>query len=169
MASRVDELASEFERIHAGVIEFAESLSDDEWDAYVPNEERSAGVVIQHIAFGYTSEIALIQAIVSGDALPSIYENRDALNEYNAQHAGELRRIPRAEAMHELRRQGDEALAYLRGLSDADLARTRPIGLWNGEEISVGWLIERIVLGHPQGHLTSIRAALGREPAPQRA
>lgn len=163
MGQRADALAMDLERTNAGVIAFTESLFDADWDVFVPNEERRVGVVIQHIAFAYTAEINLIRAILIDDRLPGIYESCAQLDKINARHAMQLQAGTRDDALQELRRQGDDAASFIRALDDADLEKSRALGLWDGEVFTVGSLIERIILGHPQGHLASIRAALGRE------
>jgi hypothetical protein len=163
MPRRVDKLADELERVNAEVVAFTEGLTDAAWTTYVPNEQRSVGVLIQHIAFGYAAETDLVRAILTGEAVPDIYASRAALDAFNARHAQELQAGARADAVRALREEADATCRFLRALDDADLDRSRPIGLWNDADISVGFLIERIVLGHPITHLNSIRAALSQD------
>jgi hypothetical protein len=169
VGQRAEALATQLDRINAGVIAFTESLSDAEWDMYVPNEERTVGVLIRHVAFGYTAEIELLKAVISEVRLPRIYESRTLLARLNARHARTFQATTKAEALDELRRQGNDAAAFIRALDDTDLEKSRAFSLWNGEEFTVGDLIERIVLVHPERHIASIRAALGREAATEPA
>lgn len=160
MGSHVDELADQFEAVHHEVVAFCETLSDDDWAMLVPNEQRTAGVLMQHIALGYTAEAALIRAIISGQPLPAIYNDRAVLDRVNAENAIELLPGTKDEALVSLDRHARRTTRFLRGLSDDDLAKSQPIGLFGEAEWTVEALITRIILGHPRSHMESIRQAL---------
>jgi hypothetical protein len=161
MGRRVDDLADRFEAVHQEVVAFCEVLSDDDWTTLVPNEQRTAGVLIQHIAYGYTAEAALIRAIVNGQPLPEIYNDRAVLDEINARDAVDLLPGTKDDALRSLDRHARRTTRFLRGLSDEDLAKSQPIGLFGGADWTVDALITRIILGHPRTHVESIRQALG--------
>ncbi len=168
MGQRIDELVDQFEAIHREVVAFCESLTDTDWTTIVPNEERTVGVLIQHIAIGYTAESALIRAIVAGQPLPAIYTDRALLDEANAGNAVDLLPGTKDDALRSLDRHARRTARYLRSLSDEDLAKAQEIGLFGGASWTVEELISRIILGHPQSHLTSIRAALAETAAVRR-
>lgn len=50
MGQRAAVLAGELDSVHRDVVNCCESLSDDDWQTVVPNEQRTAGVLFQHIA-----------------------------------------------------------------------------------------------------------------------
>lgn len=160
MGQRVAELADQFETVHREVVGFCETLSDSDWGMIVPDEQRTVGVLFQHIARGYTAEAALIRAIVSGQPLPEIYNDRAVLDQANARDAVELLAGTRADALTQLDRHARRTARFLRRLSDDDLDKAEEIGLFGGTRWTVEELISRIVLGHPRSHLASIRAAL---------
>lgn len=159
MRQRADNLADQFEAVHREVIAFCESLSDVGWETIVPNEERTVGVLIHHIAVGYTAEADLLRAIVNGQPLPAIYADRETLDEMNALDAVRLRAGTKADAVRLLDHHAGDTARYLRTLTDDDLGKARPLfregALWTVDQV-----IGTIVLGHPRWHLASIREAL---------
>jgi hypothetical protein len=167
MTQRVNELADQFEAVHREVVAFCEGLTETDWATIVPNEQRTVGVLIQHIAIGYTAETALIRAIVTGQPLPAIYNDRAILDEANARDAVDLLPGTKADALTSLDRHARRTARYLRSLSDEDLAMSEEIGIFGGASWSVEGLIERIILGHPKSHLTGIREALAEAAASQ--
>jgi hypothetical protein len=160
MGRRVDDLAEQLEAISREVIVFCEGLSDADWGTVVPNEERTVGVLMQHIAVAYGAEMALIRAIVNDQPLPAIYDDRAILDEANARDAVELLPGTKAEALAMLDEHCRAAAEFLRTLDDDDLAKARPLGMLGGTTLTVEKIIRRIVLGHPGWHLKNIRETL---------
>ena len=160
MSHRVPELADQFDAVHREVVAYCESLSSADWETIVPNEQRTVGVLFQHIAVGYTAEAALIRAIVKDQPLPEIYNDRAVLNELNARDAVDLLPGTKADALTSLERHARRTSRFLRQLTDDDLAKAREIGLFGGACWTVDELITRIILGHPVSHMTSIREVL---------
>lgn len=160
MGQRSAELADQFEAIHREVVTFTKGLSEADWATFVPNEERTVGVLIQHIAVAYTAEAALIRAIVTGQPLPAIYSDRAILNEVNAQDAVDLLPGTQAGALRSLDRHARRTTRFLRSLSDENLAMSQEIGIFGGARWTVDDVITRIVLGHPRMHMATIRTAL---------
>lgn len=160
MEQRAEQLVDQFEAIHREVVAFCESLSESDWTTIIPNEQRTAGVLMQHIAFGYTAESALIRAIVTGQPLPAIYTDRALLDEANARDAIDLLPGTQADALKSLDHHARRTARFLRSLSDDDLTKSEEIGIFGGASWTVEEVITRIVLGHPQLHLASIRAVL---------
>jgi uncharacterized damage-inducible protein DinB len=160
MGQRANVLADELDSVNRDVVAFCESLSDDDWQTVVPNEQRTVGVLFQHIAVAYTAESALIRAIITGQPLPEIYNDQALLDEVNARDAVDLLPGTRTDTLRSLDRHARRASRFIRSLSDEDLAASATVGIFGGSVWTVEALIERIVLGHPQIHLASIRAAL---------
>jgi hypothetical protein len=167
MGQRVGQLADQFEVVHREVVTFCEGLSESDWVTVVPSEQRTVGVLIQHIAIGYTAESALIRAIVTGQPLPAIYNDRALLDEANARDAVDLLPGIKADALTSLDRHARRTVRFLRSLSDEDLAMSDEVGIFGGARWTVENLIERIILGHPKSHLAGIREALAEAVAIQ--
>lgn len=159
MGQRASNLADEFDAVHRSVVTFCESLTDDEWQTVIPNEERTAGVLMQHIAHAYTAESALLRAIISGQPLPAIYNDRQRLNEANARDAVELLSVTKADALRALDRHARRASRFIRSLSDDDLDASAEVGILGGRW-TVEELFRKIVLGNPMIHMESIRAVI---------
>jgi hypothetical protein len=162
MGQRANVLADELESANRDLVAYCESLSDDDWQTVVPNEERTVGVLFQHIAVAYTAETALLRAIIAGQPLPAIYTDRALLDDVNARDAVDLLPGTKAETLQSLDRHARRASRFIRSLSDDDLAASATVGIFGERVWTVEALIEQIVLGHPQIHLASIRAALDR-------
>jgi hypothetical protein len=169
MGQRAAVLADQLDSVHRDVVAFCESLSDDDWQAIVPNEQRTVGVLFQHIAVAYTAESALIRAIIAGQPLPEIYNDRELLDEVNARDAVDLLPGTQADTLKSLDRHARRASRFIRSLSDDDLAASAEIGIFGGRRWTVEELIEQIVLGHPRVHVESIRAALQQQVTADRS
>ena len=169
MEQRVAGLADQFEAVHREVVTFCQALSSSDWETYVPNEERTVGVLIQHIAIGYGAEAGLIRAIVNGQPLPAIYASWDALNAMNARDAVALRSGTQAEALQLLDLHASETSQFLRTLTDDDLGKSQPLGIRDGELWTVERVIRTIVLGHPRWHMASIRSTLADQATEHRS
>ena len=66
-----------------------------------------------------------------------------------------------------LRDHGARATEYVRGLSDDDLDRSRPIPVMGDNPTTAEQFIERVLIGHAEAHLQSLRQCLTNpEPVP---
>src|SRR4051812_8793116 len=104
--SRAAQYANQLEQINHEGIAFTEGLSDDVWQVLVPEDQRRVGVLIQHIAGGYTAEIGLIKAVLSGEPLAAWYESEDALNDVKARSAARRAGDTKETAITRLLREG---------------------------------------------------------------
>jgi hypothetical protein len=84
----------------------------------------------------------------------------DMVDQINAKQFARDADRTKTEALERLRRNGGDAVAVLRSLGDADLDRTTPFALFGGPTISVREVIELVLIADPEGHLSSIRAAI---------
>lgn len=157
MATQAEALAAEVAGANEALIDAVRQCSDEDWRRHSASEGRSVGVLAHHVALAYGPIAGMAQAVADGQAprLPS----QDQLDEMNAHHAAEAAHVGREETADLLRRNGTAAATLVRGLSDAQLART--FTGFGGQEWTVAQFIESAVVGHPRQHLASIQDALG--------
>lgn len=154
--SAASQLADEYDGLMAEVIEFAESCSDDEWKVQCANEERTVGVVFDHIATGNPQVVEWMGEFLAGRPVAITPET---LHARNADHARRAANRPKAETVHDLKTGSESASRAIRSLTESQLHQSQEFG-WAGEQ-EVVW-VASAALRHPRGHLKSIREALGR-------
>ena len=155
MSTRAQALATRFEQANADVIRAVEPLSDAQWGAKTAEEGWTVGVVAHHIAQSHQGVAGLAEIVASGKPVPSI--TWDVIHQGNASHARDHAHCTKAETLALLRDNGAAAAKLVRGLSDQQLDRSASV---IGNTMSAGQVVEHILIGHPQGHLASIKAAL---------
>lgn len=146
-------VADEVERL-------AGALDDAMWDQFIETEQRTAGQLIDHIAWAWEAESAAFRAIAGG-ASGSGW-TQEWLDARNAEQARISANRSRRDIMRRFRESRDLALAFVNRLSDTDLERIGTHMPGEPERTVAGW-IEACLIGHPQEHLTEIEAiVLGR-------
>ena len=142
---------------NAELVAFIETCSDEEWGRVTESEGWRVGVVAHHIAWGHEVAAGWIRTIRGGDDVPGSPEMHDAGNQAKAAEVAAITR----EDVVELANRNVAALAeLLRSLDEEDLNKTGKFGPAGGREMSVDRLAG--ARGHLDGHLVSIRSALGR-------
>jgi uncharacterized damage-inducible protein DinB len=159
MSEQATALADRFEQANRELIAAIEGCSDAEWRLKTSAEQWSVGVVAHHVAEANKAVGGLIQMVANGQPLPPI--TMDAIHQRNAEHAAQHANTSKAETLDLLRRTAAAAAAVVRGLTDAQLARTAPL-LGRPEPMSAQQMIEGILIAHVQGHLGSIRSTARR-------
>ena len=66
MGKRAEALATRVEQGARELIAFVEGCSDAEWQTYVPDEDRTVGVLVHHVASAYPVELDVIKTLASG-------------------------------------------------------------------------------------------------------
>jgi len=156
LADRIEEGAARFE-------DFAQRLTDAEWNQQVTEggkSGRTVGVIIHHVATVYPIEVELAQAIASGKAVTHV--TWDVVNHLNGRHAVDKANPSRSEAIDLLRRNSAAAAAAVRNFTDADLDRAAPFSLSYGAPVTAQFVIEDHALRHSWHHLAKIRKAVGQ-------
>lgn len=161
MSPRAHELAEEFERASQAFVAVVERLAPEQWRAFCPDERRSVAALARHVAGGYAVECEAFRAMAAGR--PVRAWTRAALNETNEEDGARDAGCDQAETVALLRQEAAAAAAFVRSLSDQELAQ-RGSYLEGLPAMTVAEWIERVLVGHPGGHLRSIRAAV--EPGP---
>ena len=136
-----------------------EKLSDADWSKATAAEKWTVGVTAHHIARSYEPITHIIKALATGQTLPPF--TPQVLDEMNAQHAREFAGCTKPETLALLKQGAAAAVATVRGLSDAELAKTGTVftGL---PPMSTEDMVRRALLDHIDEHFGSIRTAVGR-------
>jgi hypothetical protein len=150
------QLADEYDRMMAEVIQVAESCSDEDWGVRCPNEERTVGVLFDHVSEGNPQVVLWVNEFLAGRPVPL---TADELNARNADHARRAAKRPRVETVQALKDGSKETSHAIRSLTDSQLHLTQEFA-WAGKQ-EVAW-VASAAFRHPRGHLKSIREALGR-------
>ena len=164
MNARSEVLAKNLERGASELADFAERLSDAEWQTRLPQDGRSVGVVIHHVANMYPLETELCQKLAAGGALTDV--TWEAVHSINASHAHDHRAVQKAETLALLRKNSAAAATAIRAMSDAELDRVAPNSLYGNAPLSCQFMLEDHPVRHSFHHLARIRAALNRSAAP---
>ena len=159
MGKRAEVLAG---RVEAGaelLAQFAEGLTDAEWNARV-RDGRTVGVIVHHVASMYPVEIEVARAIASGNAVEGVtWEDVAGIN---AKHAVEQAKVSKATAIALLRANSKEAAEAVRELTDAELDTAAPFSLSFAAPMTAQFVVEDHALRHAWHHLARIQQALGR-------
>ena len=150
------DLATEYQETIAEVIAFAEGCSDDDWQTPCPNEERTVGVLFDHVAAGNGDAMGWIESFLAGQP---VRITREELQTANAEHALKVAGRPRTETIADLRASSARTAKLIGGLRQDQLEVTQEFG-WAGTQ-DMAWVVAAAIR-HPRIHFQSIRDALGR-------
>ena len=141
--------------IHA-FIAVVECCSAAHWQLAGVNE-RTVGVLAQHVAESHRLMSDWAQAIANGEAPARV--TKAMIIAQNAQHAAQHANCTKEETLDLLRRNGAAAVTMVHAMSDAQLERAAHFSLFEGSASTEQML--DILIGHPQAHLQTIRTATG--------
>jgi hypothetical protein len=157
--SEVKSLVERLETAVSTVISTARQLTAEQWQTIVPEEERSVGTVIHHIAFSIEPVANWVLDVAHGRGLPPF--SREALHRFNADHAEKNANPDQATTIALMQHQLSDATQKINSLSDEELTRTLPFELIGGQEISGQKMVEWFTINHCHNHLKTIQEALG--------
>jgi len=160
MAIRAQLLAERIELGAEKLAEFIEKLSEAEWEATIPGEERKAGVLVHHVASSYPAEIDLAYTLASGKPITGV--TPDDIDSINADHARDYAKVNKTDVLNLLRENSKVAADRVRKLSDAELDRSEKVSLNADAPLTTQFFIEDHALRHSFTHLESIKKSLGR-------
>jgi len=158
------ELTAAFLQAHHDLLAFVEHCGAEHWQAICPDEGRSVGVLLHHVAIGYAVETDLIKAVATSQPIPAIYADWAEVDQFNAAHAERHQECTKEETVALLQQHAAATAEYIRGLSDVQLCRTTHVPIltpWFGDAVSARQLIEGLLPGHIQMHLAGMKAATG--------
>jgi uncharacterized damage-inducible protein DinB len=159
MGAKGEALASQFEAKVAEATRLLEKLSDADWRKMTAAEQWTVAATAHHIASSYEPITRIVKTIAAGQALP--YFTPQMLDEMNAQHAKEFAACTKPETIALHKAGAAAAAAAVRGLSDAELAKTGTV-FAGMPAMSAEDMVKGALLGHVDQHFGSIRETVGR-------
>jgi uncharacterized damage-inducible protein DinB len=157
MASRAENLASQFEQAVSEFAQTIEQIPDDKWGAKGGPEGWTIAGVAQHVSGQFPLEMEYITAAAEGRPLPSY--SWDDINGKNESRAEQNSATTKADVLRELRDGAASTAAYVRALSDEQLDRAGSLPLAGGASVSTQQLIEGgVLIDHVRGHMSSLQA-----------
>ena len=162
---RAEALASAFRAENEALIALVAGMDESEWALDCPEEGRSVGVVVGHIAEGHLIIGGIVRAIAPGRPLP--VQAQRTVEQGAAVNARQARRLAsgtRDDGLRMLRTNTERMTRFIGRLSDEDLAR-EAVGV---PGLTLADAIERGLIGHLRGHARAVRLALmeGRALSP---
>jgi uncharacterized protein (TIGR03083 family) len=157
MGAKGEAYAKQFQAKAEEAAATVEKLSDADWRKTTAAEKWTVAATAHHIARSFEPITGMIQGLAAGRTLPHF--TPQMLDEMNAQHAKEFAGCSKAETLA-LHRKGAAATAgVLRGLSDAELAKSGTV-FAGVPPMSAEDVIKRALLGHIDEHFGSIRKTI---------
>jgi len=154
MGARSDALAKQLEAKARDAMATLERLSDADWKKVTAAEKWPVGVTAHHMAGAMEPVSYMVRAIAAGEAPGDL--TMEMIDEMNARHAKDFAACTRAETI-ELHRTGTAAAAAaIRGLSDAELARSGTL-FEGAPPMTAEQVIVAALLDHMDEHFGSIR------------
>jgi hypothetical protein len=161
MGLRAESLASRIEEGAAGLITFAQELTNDDWVVPVTaTDRRTVGQTVYHVALVYPIEVDLARTIASGKPVTDV--TCEVVAEMNAGHAKEHAAVKKDAALDLLLRNSKQAADRVRAFTDDELDRAAPFSLSLGAPVTSQFVIEDHALRHSWHHLARIRRAVGK-------
>ncbi len=158
MSTRTEALAARIEQGAQELAAYVDRLSETEWQTVCPDDGRTVGALVHHVASAYPAEIGIVRQLASGQAITGI--TWAMVNQLNAQHAQAHAGSVKEATLELLARNSAQAVAAIRELSDEELDNAAPISLNWDAPLTTQYFIEEHPISHPFRHLASIRAAL---------
>jgi len=151
-------LADELQQVTDEVAAFIETAPNEAWQRESAAEQCTVAALACHVADGYGGILdSLVKPIAEGREGPRFSQEDLARGNVAAAEANAAQ--PQSAALERLRTQAPPAIAYVRALSDEQLARSGALP-FGGDPMTAEAVIERVLIGHPRGHLASMRATV---------
>jgi mycothiol maleylpyruvate isomerase-like protein len=158
MGAKSEALAKQYEAKVQEATAAMEKISEADWKKTTAAEKWAVGVVAHHVAGGHEGISGIIKTVASGQSMPNF--TMDMLDGMNAKHAQEFASVGKAETVALHKKNAAAAAEMVRGLSDADLARTGVV-LTGMPAMNVEQIITNILINHIDDHFGSIRKTVG--------
>ena len=163
MSTRAEALAERIEQGANQLAAFAQNLSDAEWNtpsAPQRGDMRPVGVIVHHVASVYPVEVQLAQGVASGKNMSDV--TWDVVTNMNAGHAKDNAGATKAETIALLKKNGSEAAAAVRQMTDEQLDTASPFGLSFDCPVTAQFVLEDHAVRHSWHHLARIKQTLGK-------
>ena len=158
MGAKGEAFAKQFEAKVKEATTLLEKLTDADWKKTTAAEKWTVAVTAHHIASSYEPVTHIVKTIAASQALPHF--TPQMLDEMNAQHAKEFAGCTKPETIALHKKGAAAAAAAVRGLSDAELAKTGTV-FTGMPPVSAEELVKLILLSHIDSHFGSIRKTMG--------
>ena len=158
MGVKSEALAKQFEAKVQEATGVLETLSDADWRKTTAAEKWTVGVTAHHVAGAHEGISGIIKAVAAGQSMPNF--TMDMLDGMNAKHAQEFANCTKAETVALHTKNAGAAAVLVRGISDADLARSGTV-LTGMPAMTVEQIVTNILINHVDEHLGSIRTTVG--------
>jgi hypothetical protein len=158
MGAKGEALAKEFEAKVDDAVALLNRLSEADWKKTTAGESWTVGATAHHLAGSYEPITGIIRGIVGGQTMPHF--TPQMLDERNAQHAKEFAGCAKAETVAMVKKGAAGAAAAVRGLSDADLAKSGTV-FAGMPPMTAEDMVKRALLSHLDEHVGSIRKTVG--------
>jgi hypothetical protein len=162
---RAAALAAAFRAENEALIALVTDMDENDWTADCPQEGRSVGVVVGHIAEGHLIIGEIVRAIAAGRPLPvQAHRTVEQGAAVNARQARRLATRTRDDTLRTLHANTERIARFIERLSDEDLRH----GIVGFPGLTLADEIERGLIGHLQVHARAVRRALteGRAATP---
>ena len=158
MGAKSEALTKQYEAKVQEATGVLEGLSDADWKKTTAAEKWTVGVVAHHVASGHEGISGIIKTVAGGQSIPNF--TMDMLDGMNAKHAQEFANVGKAETVALHKKNAAAAAEMVRGLSDADLAKSGTV-LTGMPSMTVEQIVTNILINHVDEHVRSIRATVG--------
>ena len=158
MGAKGEALAKQFEAKVQEATGVLEQLSEADWKKTTSAEKWTVGVVAHHVARAHEGISGIIKTVAAGQSMPNF--TMTMLDDMNAKHAQEFAGCTKAETVDLHKKNAAAAAAVVRGLSDADLARSGTV-LTGMPAMTAEQIVTNILINHIDDHFGSIRKTVG--------
>ena len=160
--SRSGSLTDQFETTLRNFVRVVEPLNSEQWRMRGSNtpgmrineedEARPVGVIAHHVAVNLKVIMSRIETAMREQQAPAL-----DFKQMNARHANEYTDTTKAQVLSLLEDSGRQIAGNLRSIPDEklDIAQELPSGKMTAQQ-----RIERVLIGHIQGHQGSIEATI---------
>lgn len=136
-----------------------EKCSEGDWETAVPDEGRTVGVVLHHIAYAIPFVVEWAINLAQGEGAPAI--SYDDIHGLNHQHAEAQANIDKTTTLALLQSNAQAAQEQLSQLTDADLQVSATFPLIGGQAITTQQMVQWFLVNHAHNHLETIHNTIG--------
>ncbi|GAB4207335.1 MAG: hypothetical protein OHK0022_35450 [Roseiflexaceae bacterium] len=157
MSQRAEQLAATFEAICGELVAAVAGCTDAQWQRPSTAEGWPVNVLAHHVAEVQGAFNQILSRLATGETYTP-GSSMERVHASNQQHAREYAGVGKAEVLDLLQANGAAGVELIRRLSDGQLDQAA--GVYGGNPLSVGQVVEWIIIGHASEHLESLRATL---------
>lgn len=158
MSTRVDQYIAQFQTANRELIALVTGCDEEGWQRLSLSEGWTVASVAHHVAMRNGVVAGMISSMATGNTdIPNI--SRADLIAENATHAETYATVGKPETLELLRENGDAFIQALQRIDDDDILNQTG-EVFAGNELSVAYLIQEVVIDHSIVHATSIRATI---------